>query len=116
MLEKLIRNAVKFAKRADDEKLTPQERAKFREKANLFEQELAIRIFNRHAVSNAEIDVKRANKLLARRTTGPRNLVKRQEALRAAELKLSEAMVESSTIEKRAREFLDELMGRIAKK
>lgn len=116
MLEKLIRNAVKFAKRADDEKLTTQQRAKSRERANLLEQELAIRIFNKHAVTNAEIDVKRSKEHLARRSTGPRNKVKRQEAVHAAELKLSEAMVESSTIEKRAREFLDELMGRIAKK
>lgn len=111
-LDKMIRRARRLYAKASDDTQTEEVRKVAQSRANAVEQELASLMYDPHAVSNAEIDVKRLTGLMFRKSTTPDNMQKRSDRKNEAERRLQATMLAATKIEMEARDLLDKMMGR----
>lgn len=82
---------------------------------NKLEQEIASLIFNPHAVSQAEVESKRCEQLLKRRSTTSANRPYRENSAKIARQNAVSAIQHATRVEENARQIIDSLMGREAK-
>lgn len=111
-VQKLIRRARKLEEKSRNVETQPQERALLLSKVNGLEQEIATLIFDPHIVGNSELEQRRTEQLLKRKSTTPVNRAKRQRKADEARLALSNAMLEAAKVNENARKIIDMLMGR----
>ena len=109
---KLVRKANRFAEVAKDEKALPSSRRQATAKQNLVETEILGLLFDPHEAKNAEIDARRAQKLLGRKSTTPTNITRRLTKAQEAERRAQELAMDNHTGKQRAHDQLEMLMGR----